>query len=891
MKFGKKLQLLQYEPWAEYYLDYQHLKVILEGDADSVSARSGNAVVDGGMTRSTAVAGIDAGGGGDDEEGASGVLPKSTTGTATSIRMMFMDGGDNHTSFSPLLLEHWRRSIQSTTRSIGLAPHLPNANANTTTEFIMALEREIRKILLFVIHEQGRIAYQLTEDIRRGETLQTTTGESTTTTTTLTLDEDFESLHEAYRNTALDLLRVVQFLDVNITGIRKIIKKHDKIYHKMKLAGYYWKADWGLSRLAEPLLQQDDSLGALVSILEGAFRDLHIQELDSNKTRHAIPAVIEHPRDEEWLEAMNITAQVEIADQLSSPLSNHRSYPTPDPVGNTGSGHKLITVNQTHSNTITGNYRTIPRYSSVGSLGSMAHLIPVETSSQYGSAEAILAKIKTVRQRLKDTSDFVQHLAAPLMLEMPPSTEEDQDEADGLLLDQRQYSKSHISNTLNLLSTFFYMTNYFIVAPTSASYATKLGNNPSLASVIIGMTSVAALVSTILYSWWTNHSYKSALVFASTCSFVGNILYALGLPFNSLTLVLVGRLVNGFGSARSINRRYIADAYTHKERTAASATFVAIGSLGMAAGPAMASILSFLTPSSEEVYEIGTTPVGVTTDTLQNSNKYWSAENAPGWVMATLWGGYLVTLILYFRDPPKREDMIETARATTVPEEQQPLLQEAALDVEEIPSRSRVQTTPIPVFITLFIYFVLKVLSESVQSSGENLSHYYFGWDSNVVGTFLAIMGLLVLPANMVVAHLSKRYEDRELIVALLTIMMISCIGILQYSARYPVHQYVIASSVAYISASTLEGPNMSLLSKTIPVSWSRGIFNIGLLATEAGTLGRTLGDVALSLCGRGGLEHFLNRAYIMLTVLVGSTLSVTLWCYGAMEPQDQEEN
>ena len=60
---------------------------------------------------------------------------------------------------------------------------------------------------------------------------------------------------------------------------------------------------------------------------------------------------------------------------------------------------------------------------------------------------------------------------------------------------------------------------------------------------------------TILYSWWTSHSYKAALVFASSCSILGNIFYALGLPFNSLPMVMVGRLLNGFGSARSINRR------------------------------------------------------------------------------------------------------------------------------------------------------------------------------------------------------------------------------------------------------------------------------------------------------------------------------------------------
>lgn len=75
-----------------------------------------------------------------------------------------------------------------------------------------------------------------------------------------------------------------------------------------------------------------------------------------------------------------------------------------------------------------------------------------------------------------------------------------------------------------------------------------------MAGVVIGMTPNAALVATILYGWWSNHSYKSALVFAASSSFLGNVAYALALKHDSIWLVMVGRGLNGFGSARSINR-------------------------------------------------------------------------------------------------------------------------------------------------------------------------------------------------------------------------------------------------------------------------------------------------------------------------------------------------
>jgi len=133
------------------------------------------------------------------------------------------------------------------------------------------------------------------------------------------------------------------------------------------------------------------------------------------------------------------------------------------------------------------------------------------------------------------------------------------------------------------------MTNYYIVAPTSGLYAARLGSTEALSGIIIGMTPWAALVSSILYSWWANHSYKSALIFASACSLIGNVLYALALPCNSLTMVIIARLLNGFGGARAINRRYIADVFTSHERTAASVAFVTAVALGMTVGPGVSS--------------------------------------------------------------------------------------------------------------------------------------------------------------------------------------------------------------------------------------------------------------------------------------------------------------
>jgi len=55
----------------------------------------------------------------------------------------------------------------------------------------------------------------------------------------------------------------------------------------------------------------------------------------------------------------------------------------------------------------------------------------------------------------------------------------------------------------------------------------------------------------------------------------------------------------------------------------------------------------------------------------------------------------------------------------------------------------------------------------------------------------------------------------------------------------------------------------MSLLSKALPKKWSKGIIDVGLLATEAGTLGRFIGDSLLATMGSDGLEIILNDAFV----------------------------
>ena len=395
------------------------------------------------------------------------------------------------------------------------------------------------------------------------------------------------------------------------------------------------------------------------------------------------------------------------------------------------------------------------------------------------------------------------------------------------------------------------------------------------------MTAFAALGSTILYSYWTSYSYKSALIFASTCSAIGNLLYASGLPYHSLTLVMMGRLMNGFGSARSINRRYIADSYSYSDRTAASAAFVTASAAGMATGPALASILHLVTEGSSSVY--------------------WQPENAPGWLMFIAWVVFLVCLICKFEDPPRHQLKAESVgtreNCMGSMEERRTLLGSNNTITGEELNDNDDESAPlccnIPVIITLIVYMVLKMVLEAVLSSESNLTALYFGWKGNIMGMHLMLLALLILPVNFGVALLARSYFDRELIIGLLVAMLGGCVIIYQYQDSpedYTLWQYLIGSAVLFVCASALEAPNMSLLSKVIPRRWSTGIVNVGLLATEAGTFGRVVGDTTLAAMAHHGLDTMLNETFGAFGAIVLAMIVACVAFYRHLEPSEKDD-
>lgn len=225
--------------------------------------------------------------------------------------------------------------------------------------------------------------------------------------------------------------------------------------------------------------------------------------------------------------------------------------------------------------------------------------------------------------------------------DMDRSDEEDSDDETALKGAKKKRTPRVTSNSglfLSLFVTFLYQMNQYVVAPTSGLYSDKLGMSAGLSGLIIGLSPLAALVSAMIYSVWTNYSFKQPLVTSLVFLVSGNLFYAIALQCQSPHYIFVGRLLTGLGGPRGITRRYIADHVSLADRTEASSYFVTAGAMGLACGPLMSSLVSaskysFVTQWNDTVivqYELVT---------------------APGWIMFLLFAVTLLAVLLGFKDP------------------------------------------------------------------------------------------------------------------------------------------------------------------------------------------------------------------------------------------------
>ncbi|QCD94722.1 CDK inhibitor PHO81 [Vigna unguiculata] len=497
--------------------------------------------------------------------------------------------------------------------------------------------------------------------------------------------------------------------------------------------------------------------------------------------------------------------------------------------------------------------------------------------------DPVVDSINAAVDRLTNSTNFLSFLGQHALImqeELPSPTEEHVD-------DQRY---NFMSLLLNLANTFLYMVNTYIIVPTADDYSMSLGAAPTVCGIVIGAMAVAQVFSSVYFSAWSNKSYFRPLVFSSIVLFLGNVMYALAYDARSIWILLIGRLLCGFGSARAVNRRYISDCVPLKIRMQASAGFVSASALGMACGPALAGILQI----NFKIHKLT-----------------FNQNTLPGWVMAVAWLVYLAWLWITFKEPSHAAEEDHTphqsndeVNSTLEKGLKQPLLISSETkvdedadqdcdDSEEAPEESRQPVNSIvaayrlltpSVKVQLLIYFMLKYVMEILLSESSVVTTYYFNWSTSTVAVFLACLGLTVLPVNIVVgSYISNMFQDRQILLASEIMVLIGVVLSFQAIIPYSEPQYICSGLLLFVSAEVLEGVNLSLLSRVMSSRLSRGTYNGGLLSTEAGTLARVVADATITLAGYVRQSLLLNVTLIPSLFICITSILATCFTYNSL--------
>ena len=311
---------------------------------------------------------------------------------------------------------------------------------------------------------------------------------------------------------------------------------------------------------------------------------------------------------------------------------------------------------------------------------------------------------------------------------------------------------------LNLLACLLYMLNNYIIEPSAAYYAEALGSSDSMSGLMIGLSPVFAMLSAVGYSIWTNYNYKSPILFACVLTFVGNLLYACALSFNSMAICLAGRALTGLGATRVINRRYVADATPFALRTPANAAFALATALGAALGPAIAIVLADLD------FDFVLPFFGSQT---------FNALTGPGFLMAFMWLLFAIIAAITFTEPVRSglEELKERELSASEPLQDQlssslewgsddrsagkiddGLDEKNLEEAKKVISNSRKNGSVIhclrnmtkPVVATMLIIFFKRISLECLVGSTSVITKNRYGWSIKNVGTLQFVNGRFV---------------------------------------------------------------------------------------------------------------------------------------------------
>jgi hypothetical protein len=583
--------------------------------------------------------------------------------------------------------------LTSVKRKVGLkrassTKSLTSSNGETRT-FAEILDQEVEKIVLFVLRIQGELANRVWE-LRSKQISNLNEG-------LLSFDE-IENICQEYRDLGFDVLDLLDFIDTNVKGLRSIIRKYDTVFDH-KVGAMYFDTRIGRDPKNSQLLQlyHQEGIRAVIGTIRRGFEDLYdakkaltdFEDPESNpvdllvafngpssgyggsiygmkkKKTLQVPRISYKNRLQSFSSLSSLAgSKNNLLLEASPPTSKNLSK-----LARKTNFSDNFTHGNSTSNIADANSFTKPKLFSgisYGSIQNLDELLPLKSPEplkrSISDLEPVLKRItetseRVMKRKTLSTQDYIcaHSIMALEVGGMDLDRDFDDDEQviarggkadhefkeetpEEILLKQRKKFFANVTLYINLYTTFLYMANQYVVAPSSGQYSSLLGMSTAMSGFIVGLAPFAALFSSLVYSMWSNHSFRNPMILCVFFGIFGNFFYAIALQNHSVFLLFLGRIMTGLSGSRVITRRYIADHVPLKDITIASTQFVTAGAMGLACGPLLSSILQRIN-FSMELKVFNTTVV------------LYRNVTAPGWIMFLLWFLSLFAVLFYFDEP------------------------------------------------------------------------------------------------------------------------------------------------------------------------------------------------------------------------------------------------
>ncbi|KAF7370088.1 hypothetical protein MSAN_00638800 [Mycena sanguinolenta] len=369
---------------------------------------------------------------------------------------------------------------------------------------------------------------------------------------------------------------------------------------------------------------------------------------------------------------------------------------------------------------------------------------------------------------------------------------------------------------------------FFVTVSSAALYAEFLGGSALFSGLTIGIPTVFSGVLLIPLAKYDQGRYSIPLKVAYISVILGNILHAVAYRAHFLYLILMGRIVSGFGFTGFMYiKRYC------------SGKWISALAFGFSVGPFVGGLL----------YKIGF------------SNPVFNGYTSPGWVTSVVTLFFLIGSLYLFEDrsPLLLPPVVPTEVATP---EQYGIWQLTGPQWGVIFSMC---------WASMSCFFILG----SWEANIPIFTAVAFNYTPYAAGNFIALGGIATIPFLLVSVRYSPRFQDRSTLAVgsgigltglLLALVLIATDRVV-FGSLY-VCWVLVALGFNLASTTTL-----SLLSKQLPNAWNG---RTSLAIQYSNYCGRVTGALLGGAGVQMGMKNYL--AVQIGVVSIGALLHLTFW-------------